>query len=192
MKFKEENINKKDIEMKLVNVGDYVKMDYLQQCLKKHLDFDTKKFVLTKLSGIYESRKMFLEAGRLIRIAADINTTFDNKVNDFLKSSELFVKAGSFDESDVSIAKAIAIANDRQKVFIKIKMKDFYKAQALEFLRRDKRKHALETYEKLLTFDLDYLEKKDVQTNLLSLYKQLGQIDDYFSLNRSMNSHLSR
>ncbi len=180
------DVNRKEIEIKLAGVGDYVKMDYLQKCLKMQMDFDTRKFVLTKLAGIYESRKMYLESARLIRIAADINTTFDSKINDFVKSMELFIKGGNYSEAEISFTKALGTANDRQKVAIKIKAKEAYKAQAKDFLARDKRKHALETYERLNGMDLNPIEKKEVQDQLLFLYNKLGKIVEGSSLRRSI------
>ncbi|MEK6933845.1 MAG: hypothetical protein AABW75_03145 [Nanoarchaeota archaeon] len=183
---KESGVTRKEIEAKISNVGDYVKMDCLQACLKKQLDFDTRKFVLTELTRIYEERKMNLEAGKLMRMAADINTTFEGKMNDFIKSAGLFIKSGSFDEADISISKALANANDRQKVGIKIKIKDIYKNYAKDMLSKDKRKHAMEAYEKVLSLDLDPLEKKDSQKNLLYLYEKLGKIYDYYALKKTM------
>jgi len=44
------SLTRRDIEAKLSSVGDYVKMDFLQQCLKKNIDFDTKRFVMVKLA----------------------------------------------------------------------------------------------------------------------------------------------
>ncbi|MEK6928868.1 MAG: hypothetical protein AABW65_02855 [Nanoarchaeota archaeon] len=184
---REASISRREIEDRLAKVGDYVKMDYLQDCLKKKLDFDTKKFVLVKLATIYESRKMYLESGRLIKISADINSTFEGKMRDFIKSAEMYIKGGNFEESDISMTKAIAMANERQKVEIKIKLKELYKAQAKEFLRKDKRKHAMETYEKILTLNLDPLEKKEAQISLLSLYNKLGRIKDSFALQKQIS-----
>ena len=183
---KNRSISRKEIEMKISHVGDYVKMDCLQAYLKKQLDFDTRKFVLTELARIYEERKMNLEAGKLIRMAADINTKFEGKMNDFIKSAGLFIKSGSFDEADISISKALANANDRQKVGLKIKIKDIYKIYAKEMLSKDKRKHAMEAYEKVLSLDLDPLEKKESQKNLIYLYEKLGRIYDYYALKKTM------
>ena len=183
---KEATIARREIEAKLATIGDYVKMDFLQQCLKKQLDFDTRKFVLNKLAEIYESRKMYLEAGKLIRAAADINTTFENKMNDFMKSTELFIKAGNYDEADISFAKALASANERQKLAIKIKMKDICKMQASEFISRDKRKHAMLAYEKLLAMELDSAEKRGIQQQLLGLYEKLGKVKEYYAIQKNM------
>lgn len=185
MIIKEVSLGRKEIEMKLVGIGDYVKLDYLQQCLKKQLDFDTRRFVLTTLTGIYESRKMFYEAGKMIRAAADINTTFNGKMNDFLKSALLFIKSGNYVEADISMAKATGSANDAQKVGIKIKIKEAYKEQAKEFMKRDKRKHAMETYEKILLFDLNPLEKKEAQKSLLELYEKLGKVKEFYTLQKA-------
>jgi len=181
---KEEALGRKEIEAKLAHVGDYVKMDYLQQCLKKQLDFDTRRFILITLTGIYESRKMFFEAGKMIRAAADINTTFDGKMNDFLKSATLFIKSGNYAEADISAAKAAGSAKEIQKVAIKIRIKDAYMEQAAEFMKRDKRKHAMETYEKLLQLDLNPLEKKEVQKSLSELYEKLGKVREFYELRK--------
>ncbi len=179
-------VTRREIEAKLSTIGDYVKMDYLQTCLKKSLDFDTRKFVLTRLSATYESRKMFLEAAKLMRSAADINATHESKMNDFVKSSELFIKAGDYQEADNTLTKALASATSSQKIAIKIRMKDSYKAQAKELLTKDKRKHAMDAYEKLLTQDLDPLEKKEAQKSLLYLYEKLGKIQSFYALQKVM------
>lgn len=179
-------ITRREVEDKLSKVGDYVKMDFLQQCLKKNLDFDTRKFVLTNLSGIYTSRNMFLEAGKLTRASAEINTTFEGKMNDFIKSTGLFVRANSHDEADISFAKALACAAERQKEGLKQKRKEMYKARALELMQKDRRKHAVDFYEKLLTFELSSEEKKSFQETLLGLYEKLGKIREYVNLKKSI------
>jgi len=187
-----ESVTRREIEAKLANVGDYVKMDYLQACLKKNMDFDTKKFVLLTLAQVYEGRRMFLEAGKLIRNAADINTTFDGKIRDFVKSGELFVRAARYDEADVSFAKALAMATEKQKQDIKASKKNFIKAQAQDLLKRDKRKLALDAYEKLLTTDLSATEKADTQRVLLDLYQKLGKVREYGLLRDAIKNPASR
>src|SRR3989338_2763155 len=110
---------RREIEEQLVKMGDYVKMEYLLSCLKKDIDFEARKFVLVKLSGLYERKMM--------RNAAEINTTFQSKINDFVKSAELFVRGGRYDEADISIKRAIAIADSKQKMKVKESEKKFTK-----------------------------------------------------------------
>lgn len=183
------SVNKRDVEAKLAGVGDYVKMDYLQQCLNKQMDFDTKRFVMTKLSSIYESKLMFLEAAKLLKCVADINTTFEGKYLDFAKSMELYIKGGNFDEADLSFKKAMVCANDKQKVALKSKMKEIYKTRAKELMDRDKRKNAMEVYEKLISVSfLDSVERKEIQNSLLQLYQRLGKIKEFDNLQRNINN----
>lgn len=179
---KKEATTRREIEEKLGSVGDYVKMDYLQRCLKMQLDFDTRKYVLTTLSVIYESRKMYLEAGKLMRAAAEINATFEAKMNDFIKSMELYIRAGNYEEADISFSKAIACASDPQKLRIKDKRKLMYKEAAKDYMIKDKRKHAMEAYEKLMEMELQPEEKQEVKQNLMKLYEKLGKIKEYYSL----------
>lgn len=175
-------VTRREVEERLKRVGDYVKMDYLSACLKKQLDFDTKKFVLLKLAEVYEQRRMFAEAAKMMRNAAEINTTYEGKMNDFVKSAELFVRAGHFDESDVSFTKALGCAKELEKARIKQTRKEWYKAQAKEYLARDRRSHAVIAYEKLLALELSLQEKKEAQTTLLSLYEKLGKVKEFYAL----------
>ena len=181
-------VSRRDIEARLASVGDYVKMDYLQACLKKQLDFDTKKFVLIKLSEIYESRKIFAEAGKMMRNAAEINATFDGKMQDFMKSVELFIRGGVFEEAEISFTKALGCSTELQKQRIKSRRKELYFMQARDFLAKDKRKHAMETFEMLLTLpELAPAERQEAQQALLKLYEKLGRIKEFYNLQHSMN-----
>lgn len=177
---------KSEIEARIANVGDYVKMDLLSSSLKKQLDFDTKKFVLVRLASVYEGRKMFAEAAKMMKNAAEINTTYDAKMDDFMKSSILFIKAGHFDEADVSFTKALGCATELQKGRLKTERKAAYIAQAKEYMARDRRSHALEAYEKLLMFDLTPEEKNEVQSTLLTLYEKLGKVKEFYALKANM------
>lgn len=184
-----DTITRREVEAKLASVGDYVKMDFLQQCLRKNIDFDTKRFVMTRLSAIYETKQMFLEAGKLMRNVADINTTFDGKYNDFAKSMELYIKAGEFDEADLSFKKALACGNAKQKDALKIKIKEIYKARAAEMVKRDKRKNAMDIYERIVALPfLNPIEKKDTQAALLQLYQKLGKIREFYTLDREIKN----
>lgn len=184
--YKSRAITRREVEDKLKTIGDYVKMDFLSQCLKMQIDFDTKKFILLKSAEIYEARRMFSEAAKMMRNAAEINTTYDGKMNDFLKSCTLFIKSGNFAEADVSFTKAIGSATELQKRKIKDVRKEAYKMQAKEFIGRDKRSHAVEAYEKILTLELTPEEKREAQSVLLGLYERLGKVKDFYSLKANM------
>jgi len=188
MLYKSKTITRREVEEKLKTVGDYVKMDFLSSCLKMQIDFDTKKYVLLKLAEVYELRRMFSEAARMIRNAAEINTTYDGKMNDFMKSCTLFIQGGNLDEADASFGKALGCATDLQKGRIKTIRKDAVKAFAKEMMKRDKRSHAASAYEKLIGLELGPDEKREAQTTLLGLYEKLGKVKDYYNLKANMGN----
>ena len=177
---------RKDIEEKISTMGDYVKIGYLNNCLKGNLDFDARRFVLTNLSALYEERKMFADAGKMINFAAEINTTFNGKIHDYLKSVELFIKSGSYDDAELAVKKALSSANLSQKNEIKRRCKETYKSQVQEYLSKDKRKNAVEVYEILLKLDLDESEKRDIREKLLPLYERLGRVREFINLRKSL------
>ena len=177
---------RREVETKLSDMGDYVKMDYLQKVLRMNINFDTKKFVLVKLAEIYGPRGMYADAAKLMVTSAEINTTYLGKMNDFMKATELFIRAGKYDESDIVLQRALVCGNENQKFQMKMKRKDLIKNQAMDLLKKDKRNNAMLAYEKLLTMDLSLDEKKEAQTTLLNLYEKLGKIRDYYSLKNSV------
>src|SRR5436190_1919036 len=122
--------NRREIEEKLKTLGDYVKIDYLARCLKESPDFDTRKFILSNLAKLYEAKGMYAEAGRNLLAAADINTTYEAKIGDFMKAAELFMKSNAFSDADVAVTKAVASANTKQKAIIKAQQKALYNTQA--------------------------------------------------------------
>lgn len=175
-----------EIEARLKGMGDYVKMSYLQRALKSGLDFDSRKFVLLKLAEIYDYRKMFLESAKMLKSAAEINTTFKDKIRDYLKAVDMFIRGGDFVEADRLFAQALALGNDSEKMQMKMQRKNSYLSQARFFLSNDKRNNARLIFEKALTLELDMHEKKDVQKQLLELYNKLGLVREFYKLQDSM------
>lgn len=178
--------SKQEIEARLASMGDYVKIDYLQRALSSGLDFDTRRYVMITLSRLYESRSMFLESARLLRNAADINTTFKAKIADFMKSVELYVRGGNYQDADYVFAQALALATDREKADLKTMMKNYYFTEAKTYTKADKRNQAKKAYEKLLMLEVTPVEKQAIQQELITLYEKLGNIREYFKLKESV------
>lgn len=171
-----------EIESKIEGMGDFVLMSYLQRALNSNLDFDTRKFVMLRLSGIFEARKMYRDAAKLIKNAGEINTTFKDKIRDFMKAVDLYIKSGDFSEADRVFAQSLSLGNTQEKFEMKMQFKNFYLNQAKYFLNLDKRTHAKKTYEKILTLDLDMGERNEINRTLMGLYKRLGNLREYYAL----------
>ncbi len=176
-----------EIEKKISGMGDYVQMSYLQRALNSGLDFDTKKFVLLRLSGIYESRNMYLESARMIKMAAEINITYNDKIRDYMRAVELNIKGIDYNEADRIFSQCVALGNGNEKNEMKSQLKNYYITQAKHFLNLDKRTHAKQTYEKVLTLDLEMGERSEIQRTLLDLYKKLGDIREYTALREKLS-----
>jgi len=177
---------KRAIEERLSKMGDYAKIGYLESCLKKKTDLETRKFVLLKLSELYEAKRMFLDAARVMNAASDIHATDQARINSLVKTAEFYINAGRYDLADSAIIKAMSIADQKQKIEIKNKQKEFYKAQAQAFISKEKRKNAANTYEKLLELELTPDERKEVNSALLNLYEKLGDIKEYYNFKRKI------
>tara|TARA_Y100000310_G_scaffold209096_1_gene209711 strand:- start:186 stop:755 length:570 start_codon:yes stop_codon:yes gene_type:complete len=175
-----------EIEKRIEGKGDFVQMSYLQRALNSHLGLETRKFVLLRLSGIYEDRKMFREASKSIRDASDINITFKDKIRDFMKSVELSIRGGDYREADRTFAKALALGNNQEKLEMKGNFKNYYLSHAKNLLNKDKRNHAKDVFEKVLTLDLDIGERRGIQKILLELYERLGMIREFYNLKKSL------
>ena len=180
---------RREIEQKFLEMNDYLKMEYLKACLNNEIDFDTKKFVLVKLAGLYEAKGMLIEAGKMMRAAGDINTAVGTKISDFIKSAELFIRGGDYESADAITKKAAAIAPRESAREIEGMIKEFYKIQARICVENSKRKQAAGIYEKMLTMDLNETERREVQEQLLRIYEGLGDYNKYRNLRRKFQDN---
>ncbi len=171
-----------EIDAKIKGMGEYVKMSYLQRAAKSQLDFDTRRFVLLELTRTYEQKSMFLDAAKTMRAAAEITTTFREKIGQFMKAVEYNIRGNSFAEAERIFAQAIALGNDREKWEMKQLYKQFHFAQAQVYLKNDRRNNAKDIYQKMLSLDLNPDEKNQVQNTLLDLYYKLGNVREYHAL----------
>lgn len=176
-----------EIDAKIKGMGEYVKMSYLQRAAKSQLDYDTRKFVLLELTKIYEQKGMFLDAARCIRAAADITTTFKDKITQFMKAVEFSVRGQQWAEAERLFQQALALGNDREKWEMKQMYKQYHFAQAQAFLKADRRNNAKEVLQKMLALELNPDEKTQVQNALLDLYYKLGNVREYHALKDKMS-----
>lgn len=167
-----------EVEQKLGMMSDFLKMEYLENCIKQHRDFEIKKFCNMKLAGLYENRNMFLEAARNMTAAADMAVTFKEKAQAYMQETGLWIKAGQYERAEEAFRKALASGNTQEKFEMKRSIKELYKKQALSLEKSGRNTNALKIYQKLLEMS-DDAEKTGVKNKLLELYKRLGKIREY-------------
>ena len=174
-----------EVEQKLGMMSDFLRMEYLENCLRQHRDFDIKKFCNLKLAELYAARNMYLEAAKNASAAAELAATFKEKSSAYIKETELWIKAGQYERADEAMRKALASGNTQEKFEMKRAVKELYKKQAIAFERSGRNSNALKIYQRVLEIS-DESEKTDVKKKLLELYKKLGKIREYSVLQANL------
>lgn len=172
------DMSRNEIERVLSNKGDFVKIDYLKRYLSKDPPVDMKKFALLKLAELYEKKFMFFDAARNYESIAILSVTFSDKIKYYLNETQMFIKAGDFQQADNSMKKALGEANASQRAEIFFTIKQIYKTEAEKYEKELKRNQASKIYEKMLKLNLSETEKKEIKKKLLNLYEKLGRFSE--------------
>ena len=98
-----------EVEEKTNKMSDFLKMEYLENCKKLIKDAEIQKFCRKKLSELYETRRMYPEAARNMASFADSVIKNREKIGAHLKEMELWIKAGFYDNADITFKKVLAI-----------------------------------------------------------------------------------
>jgi len=175
---KERNVT--EIDAKLNSIGSYlIKIEYLETALKNNFTSDIKKFILEKLTALYEENKMFGKAGKLFCDRAMMETGIKGKVDNFLKAAECYSKAGNIENAEQMFIRALRDANSEQQKGIRLATKNIYMASAKELEKRGLRNLSMKMYEKLITLpSLNDIEKNEIKEKLRSTYKALGKFSE--------------
>ena len=170
-----------EVENKAKDMSDFLKMEYLETCLKQIRGVDVKKFCHSELTKLYETKNMFLEAARHMRSLADLSITFKEKIQTYMREIESWIKAGRYEEAEKPMREVLSIANSVEKEEIKKAMKEFYQKQAIAYEKSLKNASALKLYEKLFEISNE-AERLQLKEKLLFLYDKLGKIKEYMGM----------
>lgn len=177
---------KTEVETRLSQMSPFLQMEYLESCLKNHMDFDVQRVCHLKLAGLYESRNMYSEAARNMSAVAELAGTFRDKVQAYMKETELWIKAAYYDKAEDSFKKALASGNTKEKEEMKKAIKELYIKQAQAYEKANRNSNALKIYELLLR-TADPAKTIEIKKKLLDLYKRLGKIREYTVLSQQMD-----
>ena len=179
-----QSMTKSEIEKDLQGKGDFVQIDHLIRFLKDPIAMDTKKFVFLKLAALYEKAKLLDEAAKMQNNAAELAIPFTEKITYYKKETELYIKSGAFDRAEKAMRDAISQANVKEREEIYAYIKKFYKDQAMECEKNQKRSQAVRLYEKLLEMRISESERSEIKAKLLELYNTLGKVREYTALEK--------
>jgi len=183
-------ITKREIEERVSRVGEYLKIDILSNYLKMNIDFSARKFVLKSLAELYEKKGILKEAAKLMNNCAEIDVSFESKIDDYMKAFELFIKSEEYHLSEITFNKALSCANTQKKEELKTKRREIYKNQAESLIKKDKRKSAVQIYERMLELDYTQEEKKEIKKILMGLYEKLGKIREFYEMKKVLENSI--
>lgn len=175
-------MSKLEIEQALQGKGDFVKIDYLQRFLSKAKSLEMRKFILLKLSDIYESKGMLNEAARMCDAASHISIKNFEKISLHMREAGLYIKSGYFEHADLAFKKALSYSTNKEKEDLKKSLKEFYFKQGEAFETSQRKSNAIKLYEKMQMMGLEEIEKVKIKEKLIYLYEKTGRLKDYFAM----------
>lgn len=181
-------MTKSEVENELKGKGVFVQIDHLNRFLKEPIGIDMKKFVFIKLASLYETGKLLGETAKMYDNAASVSIAFAEKIKNYMKAVEFYVKLGAFDRVEQGVRKAIGEANSKERDEINVSLKMMYKEQAKTLENEQKRNQALKFYEKLLEMRLSEQERRETKESLLDLYRKTGKLHEALVLEKSLGN----
>jgi len=153
---------------------DMLRMEYLENCLKRSLPHEVRKFAHLKLAELYENRLMHGEAIKHMENVAEMSTSFKDKKEAYMKKIDMHMKLGAFMEIDDTLKKALACVNTpAEKNDLKNSMKDKYLQMAQKCETEKKYNHALKFYEKIFVVEPN---NPVIIKKLADMYNKVGKV----------------
>lgn len=177
---------KEEIEAKLNTMSDFVKMEYLESCLKTLPDINVARFCYKKLAELYEKKIMYQEAAKYMAKFGESCVGTREKIEAIIKEAELLIKAGQYDPAIYLYKKAMGLADTAGKFEIKRRMIEFYRKEAELMEKSNRSNAALKIYEKIINYVVD-MDKRDIKIKMLKLYQNLGKITEYIKLKAELD-----
>ena len=175
-------MTKSQIEKEISQWGEYVQIDNLTRFLKTNpgIPIDVKRFVNQKLGEVYEKRRMFIDSATSYEKVGEMCVLRPEKLKNFLKAVNNYIKAGSFDRADETARKCLRESSSLERAEILKSLKEFYKQEAERGIKENKRSNTAKVYERMLEMaTIPIPEKTEIKEKLLKLYLTLGMMPQY-------------
>ncbi|MDP2673142.1 MAG: hypothetical protein Q8O84_04995 [Nanoarchaeota archaeon] len=175
-------MSKSEIEKEVSKWGEYVQIDNLTRFLKTNpgIPVDVKKFVNQKLGEVYEKRRMFFDSAISYEKVAELCVLQPEKIKNFLKAVNSYIKSGYFDRADESARKCLRESSSLERAEILKSLKEFYKQEAERGIKENKRSNTIKVYERMIEMaTIPIAEKTEIKEKLLKLYLTLGMMPQY-------------
>ncbi|MGV8151540.1 MAG: hypothetical protein ACP5OG_00510 [Candidatus Nanoarchaeia archaeon] len=177
--------NRQEVQAKADRMSDFLKMEYLENVIKKLNDIDVLRYSYLELSRLYEGRKMYPEAVKYIAKFQEICISSREKAIAFTKEAEILIHGGFYERASMAFKRASELSSELEKRELKNKIAGLLKSEADKAERANRPGAALKAYENLINYVSD-AEKPEVKARVLILYKKLGKVRESLELEREM------
>ncbi|MDP2924894.1 MAG: hypothetical protein Q8N99_00825 [Nanoarchaeota archaeon] len=174
-----------EIETRASKMSDFLRMEYLESCLKRFTEIEIQRYCYQELSRLYEKNFMYPDAIKYISKFQEVCISKREKIQAFLKEIELTIKGGFYDRIDFAYRKINEIATTEEIYEARKKMVDLLMSEAQKFEKSSKYSYAARAYERLSHLVTDN-ERLEVKKHLVTIYKKLGKVRESIELEREL------
>jgi len=178
--------NKREVEARAKSMSDFLRMEYLESCVRKFLDPEILRYAYLELSKLYEARIMYTEALKYIAKYKELCILQRERTECIIKEIELFIKAGNYERADIAYKEACKDSTEKEKIDIRSKMVQYYKNEVMKFEKSAKNAAALKVYEKLILYVTEP-ERTEIKKKMINAFQKLGKIRESIELERQLN-----
>lgn len=177
--------SKSEVVARAEKMSDFLRMEYLENCIRKFMDREILRYCFQELSRLYERNVMYPDAIKYLARYEEVCLTNKEKIQAYMKEMELLVKAGLYDRIEFSFNKIKEIASLKEITEIKQRIIQLLREEAAKYDKANKSTPASKAYEKLLQLVMPE-EKNEIKQRLVYLYNKLGKVRESIELEREL------
>jgi tetratricopeptide (TPR) repeat protein len=182
-----ENITEADMRSKLSTLSFELKIEYLENMLKRiMLPNDVKYSASKTLADLYLQKGWIASAAKAMERAAETVTTYEAKKEVYMNIGMLYVQAMEFIQAGDAFKRAMDAAAPGERVALQKKIRQAWMNEAERMEKGSRRPKALEIYDRLLRSTNDYYEQEVLMKKIMFLYEKLGRIKDSIGIREAL------
>jgi tetratricopeptide (TPR) repeat protein len=154
------------------------KEEFLDGLLKKPQDLSVKIVALCALADIYIEKKWFSMGAKNYSYAADLATTFREKIDLYFKAAILYLKSTDYITAEDNFRKVLVLTADKDKEAVKQKVLSLYLELAMGFEANKQITKSIAAYQRIMMIKMPMDKFNKVIDKLASLYDKIGRPRD--------------
>lgn len=151
------------------------KQEYLENILKKPQSAEVKISALVALAELFTEKKWFALGARNYCYAADLASTFREKMDLYFKGAVLYLQASDYLAAEDNFRKVLVLAANKDRDSLKQKILTLYFNQAINFEKSRQLTKAITIYNRILMMKLPFEKINEVRLKLIELYEKIGK-----------------